>query len=53
MILHNLFDVSEGIKDGSGDFVADSKNVDSFGHKQLGGVGIQLSNLITKNDEEN
>lgn len=39
--------VSEGIKDGSGNFVANSKNVDSFGHKQLGGVGIQLSNLIT------
>jgi len=39
--------VSEGIKDSNGNFVANSKSVDSFGHKQLGGIGFQLSNLIT------
>ncbi len=41
--------VSEGIKDASGTYVAESKQAfgnDMFGHGQLGGVGKKLENLV-------
>lgn len=38
---------SEGIKDKYGNFISDSETIDSFGHKQLGGVAPLLSSLIS------
>ncbi len=38
--------VSEGIRDPEGNLVTKSSSVDAFGHKQLGGVGNYLAQLI-------
>ena len=38
---------SEGIKYANGEFVSAGGVVDAFGHKQLGGVGSKLADLIT------
>ena len=38
--------VSEGIQYANGKFLADSGSVDSFGHKQLGGVAPRLAEII-------
>ena len=45
--------VSEGIKDENGTLIGEilgqaeaSKHIDSFGHKQLGGVALQLAGLV-------
>jgi 6-phosphofructokinase 1 len=48
--------VSEGIKDATGDLLtADEKELDAFGHKKLGGVGVNVKDFISsrmKNDPE-
>lgn len=42
--------VSEGIKDELGNFIASElAPFDEFGHKQLGGVGLALKNVILQN----
>lgn len=41
--------VSEGIKNAQGNLLAESSNVDAFGHHQLGGVGHIISDTITRN----
>lgn len=42
--------VSEGVRDASGELLAaQSGKVDQFGHRQLGGVCIQLKHLIEEN----
>jgi ATP-dependent phosphofructokinase / diphosphate-dependent phosphofructokinase len=38
--------VSEGLRNLAGDFIAESGLVDSFGHKQLGGVAPVIAQLI-------
>ncbi|MEW5692015.1 MAG: 6-phosphofructokinase [Candidatus Hydrogenedentota bacterium] len=38
--------VSEGLKDEKGNFVAESGTKDAFGHVQLGGAGIYISELL-------
>lgn len=38
--------VSEGLKDGAGQFVAASERKDAFGHAQLGGAGQWVAQLI-------
>ena len=38
--------VSEGVKYKNGKFLADSGTIDSFGHKQLGGVAPQVAEMI-------
>ncbi|MFA7290664.1 MAG: 6-phosphofructokinase [Rhodocyclaceae bacterium] len=38
--------VSEGLRDASGDFVAEMGTKDAFGHSQLGGVGQAIGQLI-------
>jgi 6-phosphofructokinase len=40
--------VSEGIKSEQGKYVSDMGHVDAFGHKQLGGVGDYLRQLVTR-----
>lgn len=40
--------VSEGIKTGQGQYVSAQAEVDSFGHRQLGGVADYLRQLVTK-----
>ena len=40
--------VSEGVKYKNGKFLADSGTIDSFGHKQLGGVAPQVAEMINK-----
>ena len=40
--------VSEGAKYKNGKFLADAGTVDSFGHKQLGGVAPQVAAIINK-----
>ena len=40
--------VSEGVKYKNGKFLADAGTVDSFGHKQLGGVAPQVATIINK-----
>ena len=40
--------VSEGAKYKNGKFLADAGTVDSFGHKQLGGVAPQVAGIINK-----
>ena len=40
--------VSEGVKYKNGKFLADSGTIDSFGHKQLGGVAPQVAEIINK-----
>jgi len=40
--------VSEGAKYKNGKFLADAGTVDSFGHKQLGGVAPQVAEIINK-----
>jgi len=42
--------VSEGIKYPDGNFVADCGFCDNFGHKQLGGVGTTLMNMLKEAD---
>ena len=37
---------SEGIKDSSGKFIAESDSKDAFGHSQLGGVAPRLAELV-------
>lgn len=39
--------VSEGVKDGSGRFLAESGGKDSFGHSQLGGVAACIAAMVT------
>ena len=39
--------VSEGVKDKSGKFLADSGRRDAFGHSQLGGVAPVIAGMIT------
>ncbi|MDK2806090.1 MAG: ATP-dependent phosphofructokinase / diphosphate-dependent phosphofructokinase [Thermoanaerobacterium sp.] len=49
-----LIVVSEGIKDENGEYINANKNeIDSFGHKQLGGAGRHLQNLIKENITKN
>lgn len=44
---HCLVCVSEGIRDEHGNLIANmSSQIDSFGHKQLGGVAVYLSKLV-------
>ena len=38
--------VSEGVRDAEGNFLADAGTTDAFGHKQLGGVGPVIANLV-------
>jgi 6-phosphofructokinase 1 len=38
--------VSEGVRDATGQFLADAGTKDAFGHAQLGGVAPVISNLI-------
>lgn len=38
---------SEGVQDKNGKFLADSGNVDAFGHTQLGGVAPAMATLIS------
>lgn len=38
--------VSEGLKNATGKFLADSGTVDAFGHSQLGGVAPVIANLV-------
>ena len=40
--------VSEGARYKNGDFLADAGTVDSFGHKQLGGVAPTVAEMISK-----
>ena len=40
--------VSEGVKYKNGKFLADSGTIDSFGHKQLGGIAPQVAEMINK-----
>ena len=37
---------SEGIKDSTGKFIAESDSKDAFGHSQLGGVAHRLAELV-------
>tara|TARA_Y100000768_G_scaffold40215_1_gene26371 strand:- start:3156 stop:4397 length:1242 start_codon:yes stop_codon:yes gene_type:complete len=37
---------SEGIKDSTGKFIAESESKDAFGHSQLGGVAPRLADLV-------
>ncbi|QOC22827.1 6-phosphofructokinase [Wenzhouxiangella sp. AB-CW3] len=39
--------VSEGLRDQQGQFLADAGGKDAFGHRQLGGVGPMIAELIT------
>ena len=39
--------VSEGTKYKNGKFLADAGTVDSFGHKQLGGVAPRIAEMIS------
>ena len=41
--------VSEGVRDQSGAFLADSGTTDAFGHSQLGGTAPVIANLIREN----
>tara|TARA_X000001036_G_scaffold28058_1_gene23214 strand:- start:21 stop:1277 length:1257 start_codon:yes stop_codon:yes gene_type:complete len=41
--------VSEGVRDQSGAFLADSGTTDAFGHAQLGGTAPVIANLIKEN----
>ena len=41
--------VSEGARFKNGDFIADAGTVDSFGHKQLGGVAPTIAGMIKDN----
>ena len=41
--------VSEGVRDQSGAFLADSGTTDAFGHSQLGGTAPVIANLIKEN----
>jgi len=38
--------VSEGTRDADGNFLADAGSTDAFGHKQLGGVGPEIANMV-------
>jgi ATP-dependent phosphofructokinase / diphosphate-dependent phosphofructokinase len=38
--------VSEGLKNGNGEFLADAGTTDAFGHRQLGGVGPVVAGLV-------
>ncbi|MCP1728652.1 6-phosphofructokinase 1 [Natronospira proteinivora] len=38
--------VSEGTRDAEGNFIADAGSTDAFGHKQLGGVGPEIANMV-------
>ncbi|MEA5446828.1 6-phosphofructokinase [Gammaproteobacteria bacterium AB-CW1] len=38
--------VSEGTRDAEGNFLADAGSVDAFGHKQLGGVGPVIADMV-------
>lgn len=43
---HCVVVVSEGIRNASGEFIADSGTRDAFGHAQLGGVAPRIAQLI-------
>jgi ATP-dependent phosphofructokinase / diphosphate-dependent phosphofructokinase len=38
--------VSEGLRDAEGKFLADAGTTDAFGHKQLGGVGPVIADMV-------
>ncbi|MDD3650909.1 6-phosphofructokinase [Immundisolibacter sp.] len=38
--------VSEGVRDAEGTFLADAGTVDAFGHRQLGGAGLQVAQQV-------
>jgi ATP-dependent phosphofructokinase / diphosphate-dependent phosphofructokinase len=38
--------LAEGVRNSQNEFLVDSKSIDSFGHKQLGGAAPALANLI-------
>ncbi len=38
--------VSEGVRDATGRFLAEAGGVDAFGHRQLGGVGPLIADLV-------
>ncbi len=40
--------VSEGLKNGVGEFLADAGTTDAFGHRQLGGVGPVVAQLVSE-----
>lgn len=40
--------VSEGVRDADNQFLADSGQLDAFGHKQLGGVAPVIASLISR-----
>lgn len=40
--------VSEGVRDGSGQFLADAGTTDAFGHKQLGGVAPVVAQIVSQ-----
>lgn len=40
--------VSEGVKDKTGQFLADAGTTDAFGHKQLGGVAPVVANIVSR-----
>ena len=40
--------VSEGARYKNGEFLADAGTVDSFGHKQLGGVAPTVAEIVSK-----
>ncbi|TCW38022.1 6-phosphofructokinase [Thermohydrogenium kirishiense] len=51
-----LIVVSEGIKNENGEYINANENlneIDSFGHRRLGGVGRHLQNLIKENITKN
>lgn len=39
--------VSEGLRNGDGDFLSESGTTDAFGHKQLGGVAPMIARLVS------
>lgn len=43
-----LIVASEGIKGRDNRYLSESSHIDSFGHKQLGGVGVILSSMINE-----
>ncbi len=40
--------VSEGVRDASGQFLADAGTTDAFGHKQLGGVAPVVAGIVSR-----
>lgn len=46
---HCLICVSEGVKDANGNPLFSNNVKDAFGHNQLGGISVNLANVISKN----